>query len=256
MSHCVPLMLVLTLSHLYLINCFFNDSIDFIFVCSHLKLHTFVDEWWTWCEKRKELVWQDLHVELMGFHARSEKSLDAMWRLAGVQSISLCQPWISAWWVFSPAQQLLSYSDFGTWLWIVCFMLSLLHTYMRSSWRGQTSCFNPEASMCLIWLSPQASSESWFKNTSVWINFADNVAKQTMTLYLVMLLHLCCLTWENPEQVKMSVFFPNIQGATLFKKNPNVGICNWLILLFQNVSIMLCGKWKHMFSLCFCDITL
>lgn len=71
-------MLPLTLLHLYLINCFSNDRMDFIFVRSNLKSHTFADEWWTWREKRKELVWQDLHVELMGFHARSEKSLDAM----------------------------------------------------------------------------------------------------------------------------------------------------------------------------------
>lgn len=54
----------------------------------------------------------DLHVQLMSFRAQSESRLDAVWRLAAVQSVSFSQPWISALWVSLRRRKLFTYSDF------------------------------------------------------------------------------------------------------------------------------------------------
>lgn len=51
-SH-VSLIVSQTLPHLHLMSCLFNDSLDHVWVLSHLKLHTSEEESWTPSGKRK-----------------------------------------------------------------------------------------------------------------------------------------------------------------------------------------------------------
>lgn len=94
--------------------------------------------WWAVEWGEKELILQDLHVHLISFQAWSESCLAATWRLAGVQSIYYCQPWISALRVF-----LLFSSSLPTvilvldCLWIVC---STLFVTFLSHGRGFMHC--------------------------------------------------------------------------------------------------------------------
>lgn len=123
-----------------LMNYLSSDHMANILVHSSLKMHKFVDVWWTLCRTRRSSCGKICMFSGWVFRL-SQKAVQMLFEdwleCKACSSTSFeyvpCE-------FFSPLQQLFTCSNFSSGLLVDCFMLrfSLPHT-LRSSWRGQTS---------------------------------------------------------------------------------------------------------------------
>lgn len=128
-----PLFSPQTLPHLTLrfMNCWFMDHIfgSLSFKYTHICRWVVDTEW-----EKRELIWEDLHVQLDEFSCSIRKlsgcCLKTGWsaKLVVLPALNLCLM------SFSPPQQLFTYSDFTGGLLVDCFMPRLFVLFFTSSY--------------------------------------------------------------------------------------------------------------------------
>lgn len=129
-----------------------------IIVTSHFIWCTFVDEWWRPRWKRKSLYCKSYMISWWVFMLDQKAVwilLEDRWSAKHLvlPALNLCLVSFSL--SLSLLQQLSTYSDSSSGLFVSC-CFPLLHA-LWSSWRGQTSCLDPES---WIWLSAEVSATS------------------------------------------------------------------------------------------------